>query len=174
MNDAHNDKTLTPDLGLDRDAEDLHRALTDLVQVYQFRDRKRICCHDISVTQCYALKALMRRGPLTLGDLASELYLDKSTMSRVVDSLEKKGYTERVTDPSDRRCVQLEPTPDGLRLMQRIERDLVAENRLLLEDFEPEVRQATTRLVARLAQEAAARFSRVDGSCCTSSDSDPD
>jgi SAM-dependent methyltransferase len=29
----------------------LYAALSDLVRVYQFRDRDRICCHDISVTQ---------------------------------------------------------------------------------------------------------------------------
>jgi hypothetical protein len=59
----------------------LHEALSELVRVYQFRDRDRICCHDISVTQCYALEALLRRGPCGLNELAAELYLDKSTAS---------------------------------------------------------------------------------------------
>ena len=35
----------------DRDALDLHEAVADLVRVYQFRDRDRICCHDVWVTQ---------------------------------------------------------------------------------------------------------------------------
>jgi hypothetical protein len=48
---------------LEADAVALHEALSELVRVYQFRDRDRICCHDISVTQCYALDALLRRGP---------------------------------------------------------------------------------------------------------------
>jgi len=157
---------------LDRDAEDLHRALSDLIQLYQFRDRKRICCHDISVTQCYALKALVRRGALSLGDLAAELYLDKSTMSRVVDSLQKKGYTARRVDSSDRRCVHIELTTEGLRLVQSIERDLVAETRRLLEDLEPDVRQATSRVIERLTRRAEARFSRVDGRCCVPSPRD--
>ena len=38
---------------LQADAETLHAALSELVRVYQFRDRDRICCHDISVTQCW-------------------------------------------------------------------------------------------------------------------------
>jgi hypothetical protein len=38
------------------DAETFHAALSELVRVYQFRDRDRICCHDVSVTQCYALE----------------------------------------------------------------------------------------------------------------------
>src|SRR5690606_18937495 len=44
---------------LARDAAALQRALSDLIRVYQFRDRDRICCHDISVSQCYALEALV-------------------------------------------------------------------------------------------------------------------
>src|SRR6185295_7416015 len=74
------------------DATALHEALSELVRVYQFRDRDRICCHDISVTQCYALEALLRRGPSGLNELAQELYLDKSTASRVVAALQRKGY----------------------------------------------------------------------------------
>ena len=33
--------------------------MADLVRVYQFRDRDHICCHDVSVTQCYALEMLV-------------------------------------------------------------------------------------------------------------------
>ena len=69
----------SPDARLHEDARAVHEALSDLVRVYQFRDRDRICCHDVSVTQCYALEVLIRRGPVTLGEVAAELYLDKST-----------------------------------------------------------------------------------------------
>ena len=55
------------------EATRLYAALSDLVRVYQFRDRDRICCHDISVTQCYALEALVRLGPRTLNELAAAL-----------------------------------------------------------------------------------------------------
>ena len=87
---------------LDADAGALHDALSELVRVYQFRDRDRICCHDISVTQCYALEALLRRGPSGLNELAAELYLDKSTASRVVATLERKRYISRAPPPGRR------------------------------------------------------------------------
>src|SRR5262245_55668587 len=84
---------------LDRDAADLQAAVADLVRVYQFRDRDRICCHDVSVTQCYALETLVAHGPLRLSGLAERLFLDKSTTSRVVAALVKKGYVEQGPDP---------------------------------------------------------------------------
>ena len=50
---AHRPSTHKPTSAADlhRDAEALQEAVADLVRIYQFRDRDRICCHDISVTQ---------------------------------------------------------------------------------------------------------------------------
>src|SRR5688572_21605599 len=112
---------------LEADAAALHAALNELVRVYQFRDRDRICCHDVSVTQCYAIEALVRRGPSGLNELAAELYLDKSTASRVVATLRRKGYVSRAAHPEDGRAIVLRVTPSGRRLHDRIRKDLVAE-----------------------------------------------
>jgi DNA-binding MarR family transcriptional regulator len=145
------------DLQLRRDAARLHQALSDLVRVYQFRDRDRIGCHDVSVTQCYALEALVRGGPRTLNELAGELFLDKSTASRVVAALERKRYVARSPHPQDRRSVLLAPTASGRRLHQRISRELVAEELELVRDFPPKVREAAARLLVRLARAAERR-----------------
>ena len=147
-------------------AEELHEALSELVRVYQFRDRDRICCHDVSVTQCYAIEALVRRGPSSLNELAAELYLDKSTASRVVAALERKRYVARKADLQDRRAVVLTVTPAGRRLHETIRRDLVEEARHLLAGVEPEVREGATRLILRLAQAAAARARLADSAAC--------
>ena len=88
----------TDEQSLERDAEALHEALSGLVRLYQFRDRDQICCFDVSVPQCYGLEALVQEGPLTLGELASRLYLEKSTASRVVDALERKGWCRLLSD----------------------------------------------------------------------------
>jgi len=157
---------LAEDPALARDAEELYDALEDLLRVYQFRDRDRICCFDVSVSQCYALEALVRRGGMTLNALAAYLYLDKSTASRVVDALERKGYVARSAHPEDRRAVLLEATAAGRTLEGTIRESILAEERQLLADFDPEVRQAMTRLIARLARAAAGRVEASGGSCC--------
>jgi MarR family transcriptional regulator, 2-MHQ and catechol-resistance regulon repressor len=158
-----------PDSSLEQDAENLYAALSELVRVYQFRDRDTICCYDVSVTQCYAIEALLRRGPSGLNELAAELYLDKSTTSRVVATLERKGYVTRASHPEDRRAVVLSVTSAGRRLHDRIRRDLVEEERKLLADFEPEVRKAAPQLLARLARAAASRSGLVPAgaACCS-------
>lgn len=158
------DPPLDPTLA--RDTEELYDALEDLLRVYQFRDRDRICCFDISVSQCYALEGLVRRGGMTLNDLAAFLYIDKSTASRVVDALERKGYVARSPHPTDGRAVILEATPAGRELEGRIRESILAEERQLLADFAPEIRQAMTLLIRRLGRAAAAAVETSGGSCC--------
>jgi MarR family 2-MHQ and catechol resistance regulon transcriptional repressor len=157
---------LQGDPDLDRDTRAFYEALTDLVRVYQFRDRDRICCFDVSVTQCYGLEALVRRGGLTVNDLAAELYLDKSTASRVVDALERKGYAVREHHPGDGRTVRLEATDSGRDLYRRILESILEEEKSLLAGFDPEIRRAMTQLIARLARAAASRVEATGGSCC--------
>jgi DNA-binding MarR family transcriptional regulator len=158
-----------PDSSLDQDAESLYTALSELVRVYQFRDRDTICCYDVSVTQCYAIEALIRRGPSGLNDLAAELYLDKSTTSRVVSTLERKGYVSRANHPEDGRAVVLSVTAAGRRLHDKIRKGLVEEERKLLADFEPEVRKAAPKLLLRLARAAASRsgLGPAAPACCS-------
>lgn len=157
---------VTQDPGLAEDAEALYDALEDLLRVYQFRDRDRICCFDVSVSQCYALEGLVRRGDMTLNDLAAYLYLDKSTTSRVVDALERKGYVTRTPHPKDGRALLLAPTQEGRSLEGRIRESILAEERQLLSDFSPDVRQSMTQLLRRLTRAAQAQVETGGGSCC--------
>jgi DNA-binding MarR family transcriptional regulator len=160
-----------PESSLQQDAEKLYAALSELVRVYQFRDRDTICCYDVSVTQCYAIEALLRRGPSGLNEVAAELYLDKSTTSRVVATLQRKGYVTRASHPEDGRAVILSVTSAGRKLHDRIRKDLVEEERKLLADFEPEVRKAAPQLLLRLARAAASRSGLGPaGTACCSTD----
>ena len=165
----------TSEATLDRDAADLQAAVADLVRVYQFRDRDRICCHDISVTQGYALETLVEHGSMRLSALAERLFLDKSTTSRVVTTLVKKGYVEQGSDAQDGRAIALSATRKGRNLCARINNDLVGQQKQLLQDLDPEVRAGVVQVLRRLAQAADARFrsGAVGGdakTCCAPSD----
>ena len=89
--------------------------------------------------------------------------------SRVVATLERKGYVTRSPHPEDGRAIVLGVTAAGRRLHDRIRKDLVNEAKGLLQDFEPEVREGAARLILRLARAAAAR-SGVSGPACCSTD----
>lgn len=146
------------DANLERDASALHTALSSLVRVYQFRDRDQICCYDISVTQCYALEALVEQGPMRSKTLSDALKLDKSTTTRVVDALVRKGYAERLPDADDARAVSLRVTRSGRGLYERINGALISQQMDLLRGLDPSVRAAATEVIRRLAKAAEARF----------------
>lgn len=143
---------------LERDAVALQAAVAELVRVYQFRDRDRICCYDISVTQCYALEMLVDHGPMRLSTLAERLFLDKSTTSRVVAALVKKRYVEQRAEVTDRRATTLNATAAGRRLCTRISGELVEQQKQLLQEMPPEVRAGVIEVIRGLARAADARF----------------
>ena len=156
---------------LERDAVALQAAVSELVRVYQFRDRDRICCHDVSVTQCHALEVLVEHGQMRLSALAERLFLDKSTTSRVVGTLVKKGYVEQRVEEADGRASALHVTASGRRLCAHITDDLVAQQKQLLQDLEPDVREGVVKVIRGLARAADSRFrsgvsSGPGGACC--------
>lgn len=150
---------------LTQDSEDLYEALNQLVRVYQFRDRDRICCYDVSVTQCYAVETLVKRGALRLQVLAEEMFLDKSTASRVIDTLERKGYVSRVEDDEDRRAVRIQATDAGRELYGKIRADLIAEERAMIENLSAEARQGALNLLRQITRATEIRCGLVN-ECC--------
>lgn len=132
----------------------------------QFRDRDRACCHGLSVSQCYALDAVVRLGSPTVNDLAAALYLDKSTASRVASGLVERGMVERRRGDADARIVHLKATDRGLGVAQAIHAELVAEYAELIRGFPSDMRTAAAEIVNRLAGLIASRVDASGGSCC--------
>jgi DNA-binding MarR family transcriptional regulator len=123
----------------------------------------------VSVTQCYAIESLVKKGALRLQALAEELFLDKSTASRVVDALERKGYVVRVEDVEDRRAVQVQATVAGLELYEKIRADLIAEERAMIERLSPEARQGALSLLRQITRATEMRCG-LASNCCAPSD----
>lgn len=146
-----------PTSSLAEDAAALYAVMTELLRVYQFRDRDRAGYHGLTITQWYVMEVLERLGPITLNELATDMRLDKSTLSRVVDGLERKQAVRRTANPADGRSALLAPTPAGRRRYRRVEADLIAENAEVLSRFRPAVRRQLIALIARLAQAAQER-----------------
>lgn len=146
-----------PSQSLDGDVEQFAAAVGDLLRTVQLRDRESICCHDVSVTECYALEFLTRREEASLQQVAEALRLDKSTTSRAVAALERKGYVARASDPNDRRLLRLQPTRRGVELSGRIRTDLDRRYVPLLADLEAPVRRQLIDLVRALAAQADCR-----------------
>jgi len=91
--------------------------LSDLVwlltkNVMALEKQKMACC-GLTISQSHAIIEIGQVGERSLVDLAGALSLDKSTISRTVNSLVEAGYVERTTDLANRRYVTLSLTDSG-------------------------------------------------------------
>lgn len=66
---------------------------------------------SISAEQWGTLLVLVRLGPVTQRTLSEVLLLEKSSISRLVDGLEKKHWIKRITPSDDCRKRLISPTP---------------------------------------------------------------
>lgn len=80
------------------------------------------CCCEVTIAQCHVLMEVERLEKPTIGDLAADLGLDKSTLSRSIDNLVLLRLVKRLSDPSDRRAQRIALTGAGRKVCNRINR----------------------------------------------------
>ena len=68
---------------------------------------------DITVDQWLVLKNLRNNNDLNQSELGELTNKDNPTLTRIIDLLCKKGYTERRMHPNDRRSFIVHLTPKG-------------------------------------------------------------
>jgi DNA-binding MarR family transcriptional regulator len=73
----------------------------------------------ISMSEAMALRQLSD-GALTQRELGAGLSLEKSTVSRLVDGMVRKGWAEKARDPDNRRYQIVRLTRDGRKLGRRV------------------------------------------------------
>ena len=89
----------------------------------------------VSVTDLHCLNIVESRHGLTAGELAVESGLTTGAVTAVIDRLERAGYARRVADPSDRRRVKVEVTPEFYARAGEIWAPMAADWRAALSRF---------------------------------------
>jgi DNA-binding MarR family transcriptional regulator len=95
------------------DAEQIHEMIMDLIRVAGLLQPDKAGHDAFSMSQAFALHELDRATPLSQQALADRLMLEKSSVSRLVAELERKGFVTRERDPDNRRVYRLRLTDLG-------------------------------------------------------------
>ncbi len=74
---------------------------------------------DMTAEQWGAILVLLNDGAITQGQLGEKLCLEKSSVSRLLDGLEKRYWIVRATNPKDSRQKLVKPTPKVLETAER-------------------------------------------------------
>ncbi|MEU9128874.1 MarR family transcriptional regulator [Kitasatospora sp. NPDC048540] len=72
------------------------------------------------------LSGLARTGPCSAADLGREVGLDRTTVTRRADRLERAALLQRQPDPADGRATLLALTPEGLTTISATRQRLAA------------------------------------------------
>ena len=82
--------------------------------------------HDITKTQWSALVALHFNRASTCAEIARDLGHDKGATTRLVDTLEERGWITRARGEDDRRLVKLALTPLGEAIAATVRDEVIA------------------------------------------------
>lgn len=81
---------------------------------------KDIKSHDMNLTEFAVMEFLYNKGEQPIQVIGKKVLLASSSITYVVDKLEKKSYLERIACPKDRRVIHGKLTDKGHELMDEI------------------------------------------------------
>ena len=109
-------RQVTPDIAISEIMQSLRR-IFKAIQDYSHKVSEEF---GITGPQLWALKTISQNESLSLSDLGKRMYLHPSTITGVIDRLEKKRYVTRIRDQVDRRVIYVQLTAEGKRLAKRV------------------------------------------------------
>lgn len=90
---------------------------------YQYIDSPT--CYGLTPAEVYLMQILHKRGSRSVTSLAPMLGVTPGTVTNLTDRLNSKGYVVRERGEEDRRVVQIIPTEDGLKMVEKINADRI-------------------------------------------------
>ncbi|BDG31148.1 MarR family winged helix-turn-helix transcriptional regulator [Parageobacillus thermoglucosidasius] len=99
---------------------ELEKLFRYIAEILKQRGREILTQYPITPPQFVALQWLLEEGDLTIGELSNKMYLACSTITDLVDRMEKNGLVARVKDQHDRRVVRIHLLEEGERIIEEV------------------------------------------------------
>lgn len=89
---------------------------------FTIRKKGREILNDFSMTipQFTALQILINNGDMTIGELSQKMFLTNSTITDLIDRMEKSELVVRKKDEKDKRVVRIEVLPKGNEILKKV------------------------------------------------------
>lgn len=129
--------------------------------------RFRAAGHDISPEEWAILLALWKHGVLTPSAIAERTIKDRTTVTRLIDGMVRKGLAEREADAADRRRVFVRASARGTALKETLvplAQALIAEATLGVPDKDLAITTRTLRHMTETLLKATDSGSKHKGS----------
>lgn len=130
-------------------AREIWLLMSDLVLDHQ-RRRDVSQAIGLSFSRARAVRRVARN-PMSMGELAEALGIDRPNATVVVDDLEAQGLVRRTPHPTDRRAKLVEATRKGKTLARRAD-EILATPPATLRELDPEDVAALQRILAKVTR----------------------
>lgn len=108
----------------------------------------------LSSYQSAYIPIICRKPGITQDQIARELHVNRSSVTRQMTALEDAGFITRQRCTGDRRAIQVYPTDKALEVLPLVRKARQTWRALLLEGMTDTEREALDKLLARLADRA--------------------
>jgi DNA-binding MarR family transcriptional regulator len=126
----------------------LRDAMVWLVRGFTLYDpRKAYPDFYLSPQQSYVLSVVHDHGPITPGEVAKRLRLEKSHLTKIVNSLITMGAIAKEADTGDRRRLMLKLSAKGIEIFRDLDKASVDSYVKLMANVPPEDRKMVIRAV---------------------------
>ncbi|MGE3800946.1 MAG: MarR family winged helix-turn-helix transcriptional regulator [Candidatus Kapaibacterium sp.] len=105
---------------------------------------------DITPEQWFMLYRLWEEDKRPQFELADPAIDDRPNITRLIDSLEKRGLVERQGDPDDRRRFLIALTPEAHKLLKELMPKVIEERERLFGSFSEGDLRALTRILKKV------------------------
>ncbi len=112
--------------------------------------REKVSRYGLTQTQFFLLIALYEENGILITALARKVALDKSTLTSLLDRLERDDLIKRVAHPSDRRVIQIYLTPKAEALREELIRTYHEVNKYFLSRLSPEELRSFEEILGKL------------------------
>ena len=107
----------------------------------------------ITPGQYGVLACLWQEESLTPKEIATILRVENSTISGVIDRMEKRGLIDRVLNPTNRRSISVKATKEGLSLKEPVQALIDQLNDQVLSIFSPQEKDELIGLLNRMCDQ---------------------
>lgn len=98
----------------------IEKHLRKVDYIIRRKGREILSDFNITVPQFSALQILINQGNMTIGELSQKMALACSTITDLIDRMEKAELVVRRKDEKDKRVVRVEVLPNGYDILEKV------------------------------------------------------
>lgn len=129
---------------------DIEKSLRQIDYIIRKKGREILKDNYITAPQFIALQRIISKGDLTVGELSNEMSLACSTITDLIDRMEKNQLVTRFKDENDRRVVRIKVQNKGTKVVEDVLNRRKAYLSEVLETFNMEEKKLLSKNLMKL------------------------